>query len=111
MTIAVSREITSFDESISGTTGGGAYQHARAVAYDGLMSSATDGTYELRLAVKQPTLENKDWVVNADGSMDMTWHVRQDAKWHDGVPVTAEDYVFAHRVRADPEVSKGQRLN
>lgn len=111
MTIAVSREITSFDESISGTTGGGAYQHARAVAYDGLMSSQTDGTYELRLATKQPTLENRDWVVNADGSMDMTWHVRQDAKWHDGVPVTAEDYVFAHTVRADPEVSKGQRFN
>lgn len=36
------------------------------------------------------------WESNEDATV-WTFHLRKDGKWHDGKPVTAQDFLFAHR--------------
>ncbi|NMB45697.1 MAG: hypothetical protein GX998_04720 [Firmicutes bacterium] len=43
------------------------------------------------LAVEVPTVDNGG--ISPDGKV-FTFHLRKDAKWHDGKPVTAKDVVF-----------------
>jgi peptide/nickel transport system substrate-binding protein len=50
-----------------------------------------------------PTLENGQWKLLPGGKMQLTWHLRP-LKWHDGTPVTAEDFVFTHRVIMNDKV-------
>src|SRR5437764_5701838 len=47
------------------------------------------GEPRAELAVVMPVLGSSDWTVNADGSMDQTWQIQPNARWHDGQPVTA----------------------
>ena len=42
------------------------------------------------LATEVPTLENGDVKVSGD-KMDVTWKLRHNVKWHDGVPFTSKD--------------------
>ena len=44
----------------------------------------------------------KDWDVSDDGRT-YTFHLREDAKFHDGRPVTAEDFKWSIERIADPE--------
>ncbi|MEA2639999.1 MAG: peptide/nickel transport system substrate-binding protein [Chloroflexota bacterium] len=53
------------------------------------------------LAREIPTQENGDFVINPDGTMVTTYRLRAGATWHDGTPITAGDYVFAHEVYLD----------
>lgn len=46
------------------------------------------------LAVRVPTVENGDVVINDDGSMDVTWELRPDVRWSDGEPMTGADLAF-----------------
>ncbi|MBM2812289.1 MAG: hypothetical protein HW416_3048, partial [Chloroflexi bacterium] len=56
------------------------------------------------LAQEIPTQENGGWVVNPDGTMITTYRLRPQAKWHDGTPLTAQDFVFAYEVFTDKEL-------
>jgi peptide/nickel transport system substrate-binding protein len=58
-----------------------------------------------RLAETIPTLENGLWKTFPDGRMELTWKLRQDARWHDGTPVTSGDLVFTTQVSQDPELT------
>src|SRR5439155_17536363 len=69
--------------------------HAGLTVYD------QDSRITPRLAERVPSLENGDWVVLPDGRVDVTWHLRPDAVWHDGTPLTADDFVFGNTIRAD----------
>jgi ABC-type transport system substrate-binding protein len=51
-----------------------------------------------------PTRENGDWLVNSDGTMVTTYRLREDARWHEGKPITADDIVFAHQVYSAPDL-------
>lgn len=42
------------------------------------------------------------WELSEDG-LTYTFHLREDAKWNDGTPVTAEDYVYSMRRFLDPQ--------
>ncbi|MCP4501788.1 MAG: peptide ABC transporter substrate-binding protein [Deltaproteobacteria bacterium] len=33
--------------------------------------------------------------------LEVTWHLRTDATWEDGVPVTADDFLFAYEIQND----------
>ncbi|OHV10893.1 peptide ABC transporter substrate-binding protein [Kushneria phosphatilytica] len=44
----------------------------------------------------------KSWEVSDDG-LTYTFHLRDDAKWSDGQPVTAEDFVFGWQHQLDPK--------
>lgn len=62
------------------------------------------GELEARLAEKVPALRDGDWLSFPDGRMEVTWKLRKDAVWHDGAPLTAEDFVFGFQARMDPEL-------
>jgi peptide/nickel transport system substrate-binding protein len=50
------------------------------------------------------------WEVSPDGKV-ITFHLRRDAKWHDGRPVTARDAEFTYRTYVDPKVRTAYRSN
>jgi peptide/nickel transport system substrate-binding protein len=55
-----------------------------------------------RLAQKVPSVSDGDWKVDADGSMEVTWKLKPNLKWHDGTPLTSEDFAFCVRMFKDP---------
>src|SRR5205823_5205591 len=56
-----------------------------------------------------PTLENGAWKVFPDGRMETTYILNRQARFHDGHPITAGDFVFASEVGADPTVPSQAR--
>jgi len=44
----------------------------------------------------------KDWEINEQGAI---FHLRDNALWSDGEPVTADDFVFAWRLALDPKTA------
>lgn len=46
----------------------------------------------------------RSWELNED-STQLTFHLRDDVRWHDGEPVTAEDVEFSYRRAKDPETA------
>jgi peptide/nickel transport system substrate-binding protein len=67
---------------------------ASNMLFDGLLTSTADGEAAPAIAKDLPT-------VSADGK-SYTFHLRQDAKWTDGTPVTSDDVVFTYKVMFDP---------
>jgi peptide/nickel transport system substrate-binding protein len=61
---------------------------------EGLIMSNDQNTYIPVLATEIPTLENGGAVINDDGTVTMTWNLREGVKWHDGVEFTSEDVCF-----------------
>lgn len=55
------------------------------------------------LAEELPSVEAGTWKVLPDGRMETRYPIKKHAKWHDGQPITAHDWVFAFRARLDPE--------
>jgi len=53
------------------------------------------------LADEVPTLENGLWKLLPDGRMETTWHIRENARWHDGAPFTSADLEFTSRVQRE----------
>jgi peptide/nickel transport system substrate-binding protein len=47
------------------------------------------------LAEHLPSLSDGTWHVDPDGGMRVTWHLRRNVLWHDGVPFTARDVRFS----------------
>jgi peptide/nickel transport system substrate-binding protein len=72
--------------------------HAGLTAYDG------QGTLLPRVAQKVPSISDGDWTLAPDGSMEVTWRLRPGVRWHDGTPLSAEDFVFGIQLVKDPEV-------
>lgn len=62
------------------------------------------GEVHAQLAEAVPTLENGLWKVFPDGRMETTWKIRTDARWHDGTPVTSDDFLFGTRAEQDREI-------
>ena len=57
------------------------------------------------LAAALPQLGADTWTIQADGRMVTTYRVRPGLTWHDGAPLTAEDFVFAWRFYVNPSVA------
>jgi len=70
----------------------------------GMTIQDDDGNNLSQLAEAIPTLENGLWKVFPDGRMETTWKIKQNAAWHDGTPLTAEDLVFTTEVGQDKEL-------
>jgi peptide/nickel transport system substrate-binding protein len=58
------------------------------------------------LAVALPELNTDSWRVFPDGRMETTWRLKPNLTWHDGRPLTAEDFVFSWRVYTTPELGE-----
>ena len=62
------------------------------------------GALHPMMAQQIPTRDSGDWVINPDGTMVTTYRLRQNMRWHDGVPLIAQDFSFAYQVYVDPSL-------
>ena len=53
-----------------------------------------------------PQLNTDTWRVFPDGRMETTHRLRPNLTWHDGQPLTADDFVFGWRVYATRELGQ-----
>ena len=65
-----------------------------AMIFDGML------TYDKNLSELEPRLAER-WEVSDDG-LQITFHLRRDVKWEDGVPFTARDVEYGFRTIVDP---------
>ncbi len=70
---------------------------AAAVSYDDHWKLIPEQAREI------PTFENGLWRLLPGEKMQLTWHLKP-LNWQDGMPVTAEDYVFTHRAIMNDKV-------
>src|SRR5581483_360864 len=66
-----------------------------------------DGKGEIHpyLAASLPQLNTDTWRVTPDGKMETTYKLRPNLSWHDGAPLTADDFAFAYRAYTEPELA------
>lgn len=50
------------------------------------------------LAEALPALNTDSWTVSPDGRMETRYRLKPNLVWHHGVPLTADDFVFAFKV-------------
>jgi peptide/nickel transport system substrate-binding protein len=62
------------------------------------------GMPQPELLTSFPALNTDSWQVFADGTMRTTYTLRPNLTWHDGQPLTSEDFVFSWRVYSHPEL-------
>lgn len=70
----------------------------------GLTVKDSEGVVRPRLAQSLPVLNTDAWRVAADGRMETIYQLRPGLTWHDGQPLTAQDFVFAWRTYSHPEL-------
>ncbi len=86
----------------SGTTKGiAALQN---LVHADLFRQDTAGNMLPHLAEAVPTTNNGMWKVFPDGRMETSWRIRENARWHDGQPVTSQDFLFATTLGRDKDV-------
>ncbi len=57
-----------------------------------------------QLAEALPELNTDTWRLFPDGRMETRYTLRPNLTWHDGAPLTSEDFAFALRVYKTPEL-------
>ncbi|WP_280563622.1 peptide ABC transporter substrate-binding protein [Chromohalobacter sp. 48-RD10] len=91
LNIGVMGELASFDTS---QVSGGVWESQVLMdVYEGLLKKNSEGKAIPGMAA--------DWDISEDGKT-YTFYLRDDAKWSDGEPVTAEDFVFGWQHLLDP---------
>lgn len=56
------------------------------------------------LAEALPQLHTETWKVSPDGRMETAYRLRANITWHDGTPLSVDDFAFAWRVYTTPEL-------
>lgn len=95
LNIGMGPELDTLDPHRSSTIVAGALF---AELWEGLTTFAADGTIVPGVAQR--------WQISADG-LTWTFHLRDDARWSDGSPVTADDFVFSWRRVVTPSTRLG----
>jgi peptide/nickel transport system substrate-binding protein len=57
------------------------------------------------LAEALPQLNTESWQLFPDGTMETRYHLKPNLVWHDGAPLTADDFVFSWKVYTTPEIT------
>jgi peptide/nickel transport system substrate-binding protein len=70
---------------------------------EGLITTDEHNTYVPVLATEIPTEANGLVRHNADGTVDMTWPLRDNVRWHDGQPFTSADVCFTWKFVTSPD--------
>lgn len=98
LTVALNYDLDTLDPYASGFL-----TDVQATFLAGLVMPDHNAQYVPLLATEVPTLDNGGIVLSADGkTMDVTYHIRPDAKWADGEPVTSADVKFTWEAIKDP---------
>ena len=105
MSVCIASEPQTIDPALNSAVDGAIMtQHV----FEGLMKwsdsgEAVEGAQGANLAELVPgQAETYDKVVNDDGTVTYTFKIRSDAKWSDGQPVTAHDFVYSWQRLANP---------
>jgi peptide/nickel transport system substrate-binding protein len=61
------------------------------------------GNAQPYLAERLPQLNSDSWQLFPDGRMETTYKLRPNLTWHDGHPLTADDFVFSYEVYSTPD--------
>src|SRR5438552_3937793 len=56
------------------------------------------GVRQPYLAESLPRLDTDSWKVSPDGKMETTYRLKPNLTWHDGQPLTADDFAFAKEI-------------
>jgi peptide/nickel transport system substrate-binding protein len=72
---------------------------------DGLSDLDGADVPQAKLAEAVPSFENGLWKILPDGRTETTWKIRENARWHDGTPVTTDDLIFTMTVVRDRELA------
>jgi peptide/nickel transport system substrate-binding protein len=62
------------------------------------------------LAEALPQLNTDSWKVFPDGTMETTYRLRPNLAWHDGTPLTADDFVFSWKLYTTPDLGQAGSL-
>ncbi len=90
LTVCLATEPQTIDPALNSALDSGTMlQHF----FEGLMKWVDDGNGKATLTYGQAKSMEK--TVNADGTTTYTFKIRDDAKWSDGKPVTAGDFVYS----------------
>jgi len=73
-----------------------------SLVYSGLMKYNREGKLVPDLA--------KSYEISGDG-LNYTIYLKENAKWHDGAPITADDVVFTIQTAQNPDYGSLQRIN
>jgi peptide/nickel transport system substrate-binding protein len=87
--------------------GGNAAAQSRWMFHVSLTAYDAQANLQPMMAQKIPSIADGDWKVLPDGGMELTWKLRPNVKWHDGTPLTADDFVFGIQVIKDPTADFG----
>lgn len=87
----------------TGTTAGGAGS-IKIMVHDRLAVEKDLDRWEPQLALALPSIAEGTWTVNADGTMDTTWRLHRNVRWHDGAPFTSDDLLFSFQIFMDPDL-------
>src|SRR5688500_6105996 len=103
LTIAIQREPNILHRTLStGVPSVGGVNQTFHIPHDHLVVANDTNGFQPVLATDNISVERGTWRVNPDGTMETTWKLHPNVKWHDGVPFTAEDMVFSLHVYKDP---------
>src|SRR5690348_289512 len=94
LTASITEDPRNFWDGVNGGGGSGTRELGHLVNQY-LAAVLPDGQVEPRLLERLPSIDNGDWTLGADGSMQVTYRLRADARWHDGTPFSADDLVFS----------------
>jgi len=90
LTVCLASEPQTIDPTLNSALDSGTMlQHF----FEGLIKWVDDGQGNAVLTYGQA--KSMDKIVNADGTVTYTFKIRDDAKWSDGKPVTAGDFVYS----------------
>lgn len=102
-TLAASSSLVSIGSTFVAALPGAADVNALLDA--GLTNASSSVIRSPQLAEVMPTTENGLWKVLADGRMETTWKIHQNATWHDDTPFKAEDLIFTFEVLTDKQLA------
>jgi len=109
LTIALQGEPAALDTLMGGDVGGAPAGEMSLALNEHLSQYDNKGNIFPHLATELPSLEKGTWVVNSDGTMQTTYTLRPNIKWHDGQPLTARDFIFSWTVARDPDLPVATR--
>ncbi len=102
LNIAVRLEPASLATKVLGQPGGG-LATAKAL-FNAWVAQPNDQNVMIPVLVETlPALNTAGWQVFADGRMETTYTLKRNLAWHDGTPLTPDDFVFSAGVFMNPE--------
>lgn len=75
----------------------------QAMIVEGLLVPNADMEYVPQLATEVPTVENGGIELHDDGTMDITYHLRDNVYWHCGEKLTSADVAYTWECLKNPE--------